>query len=105
MNSPIVITGMGMISPLGCGVKPVWQRLTAAQSGIRLIDRFDTAEIPIKIAGLVPGIEDDSIAGFDVDQIIEKKERKKLCNKQTGFPKRRTTSKQRQPLLLPALAV
>ena len=78
MNSPIVITGMGMISPLGCGVKPAWQRLTAAQSGIRLIDRFDTADIPIKIAGLVPGIEDDSIAGFDIDQIIEKKERKKL---------------------------
>ena len=78
MNSPIVITGMGMISPLGCGVKPVWQRLTAAQSGIRQIDRFDTAEIPIKIAGLVPSIEDDTVAGFDVDKIIEKKERKKL---------------------------
>jgi 3-oxoacyl-[acyl-carrier-protein] synthase II len=78
MNSPIVITGMGMISPLGCGVKPVWQRLAAAQSGIGLIDRFDTAETPIKIAGLVPSIEDDAVAGFDVEQIIEKKERKKL---------------------------
>lgn len=78
MNSPIVITGMGMISPLGCGVKPVWHRLASAQSGISQIDRFDTAEIPIKIAGLVPGIEDDSIAGFDISQIIEKKERKKL---------------------------
>lgn len=73
MNSPIVITGMGMISPLGCGVKPVWQRLIAAKSGICMIDRFDTAEIPIKIAGLVPSIEDDSVAGFDVDQVIEKK--------------------------------
>ncbi len=78
MNSPIVITGMGIISPLGCGVKPVWQRLTAAQSGIRLIDRFDTAATPIKIAGLVPGIEEDSVAGLDVEQITEKKERKKL---------------------------
>jgi len=78
MNSPIVITGMGMISPLGCGVKQVWHRLTAAQSGIRQITRFDTAEIPIKMAGLVPEIEDDSIAGFDINQIIEKKERKKL---------------------------
>ena len=78
MNSPIVITGMGIISPLGCGVKPVWQRLTAAQSGIGLIDRFDTDATPIKIAGLVPGIEEDAEAGLDVEQIIEKKERKKL---------------------------
>jgi len=78
MNSPIVITGMGIISPLGCGVKPVWQRLTAAQSGIRLIDRFDTDATPIKIAGLVPGIEEDAEAGLDIDQITEKKERKKL---------------------------
>ncbi|WP_428622098.1 beta-ketoacyl-ACP synthase II [Sedimenticola sp.] len=78
MSSPIVITGMGMISPLGCGVKPVWERLTAGQSGIGLIDRFDTDEFPIKIAGLVPGIEQDTEAGFDIEPLIEKKERKKL---------------------------
>jgi len=78
MNSPIVITGMGMISPLGCGVKSVWQRLTAAQSGIRLIDRCNTADIPIKIAGLVPNSDDEPAAGFAIDKIIEKKERKKL---------------------------
>ncbi len=78
MSSPIVITGMGMISPLGCGVKPVWERLTAGQSGIGLIDRFDTAEFPIKIAGLVPDIEQDPQAGFNIEPLIEKKERKKL---------------------------
>ncbi|MCW8908304.1 MAG: beta-ketoacyl synthase N-terminal-like domain-containing protein, partial [Sedimenticola sp.] len=78
MNSPIVITGMGMISPLGCGVKPVWERLTAGQSGIGLIDRFDTEDFPIRIAGLVPGIEQDPEAGFDVEGLIVKKERKKL---------------------------
>lgn len=78
MNSPIVITGMGMVSPLGCGVKAVWQRLTAGQSGLGFIDRFDTSEFPIKIAGLVPTIDQDADAGFDVDAIIEPKERKKL---------------------------
>src|SRR5690606_14789450 len=74
----IVITGMGIISPLGCGVKPVWERLTAGQSGIGFIDRFNTDDTPIKVAGLVPGIEGDAIAGFDIDQLIEPKERKKL---------------------------
>lgn len=78
MHSPIVITGMGIISPLGCGVKQVWQRLTEGRSGIARIDRFDVEDFPIRIAGLVPGIEQDLQAGFDPDLIIERKERKKI---------------------------
>jgi hypothetical protein len=78
MNSPIVITGMGIVSPLGCGVESVWQRLTQGQSGIGLIDRFDVEDFPVKIAGQVPGIEDDSSAGFDPDRVADVKERKRL---------------------------
>ncbi len=78
MKSPIVVTGMGMISPLGSGVMPVWKRLTAGDSGIGFIDRFDASEDPIKIAGLVPSIEQNSEAGFDIDLVVEPKERKKL---------------------------
>ena len=78
MNSPIVVTGMGMVSPLGCSVKPVWQRLIAGQSGISFIDRFDISDFPIRIAGLVPDISRDAEAGFDADAVIEPKERKKL---------------------------
>jgi 3-oxoacyl-[acyl-carrier-protein] synthase II len=78
MNSPIVITGMGIISPLGNGVKPVWQRLISGQSGIGLIDRFNVENEPVKIAGLVPDIADDPRAGFDIGNIIPTKERKKL---------------------------
>lgn len=78
MNSPIVITGMGMISPLGCGVKAVWQRLTAGQSGIGPIDRFDIADFPVKIAGLVPDIAQDPEAGLAEDTVVSTKERKKL---------------------------
>ncbi len=69
---------MGIISPLGRGVKPVWQRLTEGRSGIRLIERFDTSNDPIKIAGLVPNIDNDPEAGLDLDQVVEPKERKKL---------------------------
>jgi 3-oxoacyl-[acyl-carrier-protein] synthase II len=78
MNSPIVITGMGIISPLGNGVTPVWQRLTTGQSGIGLINRFDITNEPIKIAGLVPEKPEDPEAGFDIDQIIEPKAQKKI---------------------------
>lgn len=78
MKSPIVITGMGMVSPLGVGVKQVWQRLIEGQSGIDLIDRYDTENDPIKIAGLVPDIAKDPEVGFDIDQVVEPRERKKL---------------------------
>ncbi|WP_280570764.1 beta-ketoacyl synthase N-terminal-like domain-containing protein, partial [Chromohalobacter sp. 296-RDG] len=41
MSSPLVITGMGMVSPLGCGVNANWERLLAGHSGISSITRFD----------------------------------------------------------------
>lgn len=78
MNSPIVITGMGIVSPLGCGIEPVWQRLLESRSGIGGIDRFDVAEFPVRIAGLVPDRERDPDAGFDPESVVEKKEIKKL---------------------------
>jgi 3-oxoacyl-[acyl-carrier-protein] synthase II len=78
MNSPIVITGMGIISPLGCGVKPVWKRLLAGTSGVDLINRFDLDDVPIKIAGLVPDSKQDSEAGFDSANVVPPKDLKKL---------------------------
>ncbi|MCC5811792.1 MAG: beta-ketoacyl-ACP synthase II [Ectothiorhodospiraceae bacterium] len=78
MQSPLVITGMGMISPLGCGVKAGWERLLAGQSGVSPITRIDTGDLPIKIAGSVPGIADDPGAGFDPDRVTDAKERRKM---------------------------
>ncbi|HKI73269.1 MAG TPA: beta-ketoacyl synthase N-terminal-like domain-containing protein, partial [Pseudomonadales bacterium] len=78
MDSPIVITGMGVISPLGRGVGPVWRRLIEGQSGVRLIDRFDVCDFPVQIAGLVPGHEEDPEAGLDPDSVIGAKDRKKI---------------------------
>ncbi|APZ43971.1 beta-ketoacyl-ACP synthase II [Acidihalobacter ferrooxydans] len=78
MHSPIVVTGLGIVSPLGCGVEPVWQRLLAGRSGIGGIDRFDVEAFPVKIAGLVPDRQQDPEAGFDPEGVVEKKEIKKL---------------------------
>lgn len=78
MNSPIVITGMGIISPLGSGVKPVWENLVAGQSGIRHINRFDTTEFPIKMAGQVRSLDVDPVAGFNPDKVTTPKERKRM---------------------------
>ena len=49
----VVVTGMGMVTPLGDGVDTNWQRLIAAESGIRAIQAFDTSDLATKIAGEV----------------------------------------------------
>ncbi len=78
MRETIVVTGMGIVSPLGCGVEQVWKRLIAGESGIGVIDRFDTEDFPIKIAGLVPGHEEDAVAGLNPEDIVSRKERRKI---------------------------
>lgn len=78
MHSPIVITGMGMVSPLGNSVNKSWQRLVDGQSGISTIDRFDTSNIPIKIAGVVPSINQDPSGGIDLNEIADPKEQRKM---------------------------
>ncbi len=72
----VVITGMGLVTPLGCGVKTTWDNLTASKSGISTITRIDVSDIPARIAGQVPrGLE----AGqFNADNYIEVKEQKKM---------------------------
>ncbi len=50
----VVVTGMGMVTPLGDGVDTNWKRLMAAESGIRSIQAFDTSDLATKIAGEVP---------------------------------------------------
>ena len=78
MRSKIVITGMGIVSPLGCGVDNVWERLINGKSGIAAIDRFDVDDFPIQIAGLVPDHLQDAAAGLDHEAVVSRKERKKI---------------------------
>lgn len=74
---PIVVTGMGAISPLGVGVEAAWQGLINGRSGIVHNDRFDTTEFVSHIAGLVPTKPADP-NGFDPADFIDGKEIKKM---------------------------
>ncbi len=76
-KDPIVVTGMGLVTPLGVGVGPVWERLLAGESGIGPIDRFDAEGLATQIGGLVPDINDDP-AGLDAAQFVSSKERRKI---------------------------
>ena len=50
----VVVTGLGMVTPLACGVKPSWERLLNAESGVRRIESFRIDDLPAKIAGQIP---------------------------------------------------
>ncbi len=77
-NPRIVVTGMGIVSPLGTGVAPVWQRLLAGQSGLRELPDAVVADLPARVGGVVQGIEQDPQAGFDPDFAAPPKEQKKM---------------------------
>ena len=73
----VVVTGMGMVTPLGCGVEATWSRLVAGNSGARRIDRFDVSDIACKIAGMVP-YGDGTDGSYNPDQWMEPKEQRKV---------------------------
>lgn len=74
----IVVTGMGMVSPLGCGVELAWQRLLAGQSGLRLLPEAMTADIPARVGAMVPDVLDDEVGGFDIDRFVSTKDQRKI---------------------------
>jgi 3-oxoacyl-[acyl-carrier-protein] synthase II len=77
MMRRVVVTGVGMVTPLACGVEPTWQRLIAGESGISRIDKFEVADLPSKIAGQIPR-GDGSGGTFNSDQWMEPKEQRKV---------------------------
>ncbi|MBV6290175.1 beta-ketoacyl-ACP synthase II [Pseudomonas sp. MAFF 301350] len=74
----IVVTGCGIVGPLGCGVEAVWRRLLDGQSGIRALADSVSDGTGVSVAGRVPTLEEDPIAGYDPDRVIPVKERKKM---------------------------
>lgn len=76
MREPIVITGMGVVSPLGCSVEGMWQRLLASRSGLRRLPDDIVPDIDAKVAGIVPSRDEED--GFDPDTLIPAKDRRKM---------------------------
>jgi len=73
----VVVTGLGMLTPLACGIEQTWQQLLAGKSGIARVDKFETSDLPCKIAGEVPR-GDGSDGTFNPDQWMEPKEQRKV---------------------------
>ncbi len=74
----IVVTGMGLVSPLGVGVTASWKRLIEGRSGLRLLPEEMVGDLAAKVGGIVPHIAEDTEAGFDVDRYVPVKDQKKM---------------------------
>ena len=73
----VVVTGMGMVTPLGCGVNCTWDRLLAGASGARRIDRFDVSDLPAKIGCALPR-GDGRNGTYNPDQWMPPNEQRKV---------------------------
>jgi len=65
----VVVTGMGVVTPIGIGVDPFWEALLNGRSGVRLIDRFDTSEMQTKIGA--------TVEAFSAEDFMDRKETRK----------------------------
>jgi 3-oxoacyl-[acyl-carrier-protein] synthase II len=80
----VVITGMGLVTPLANGREASWKKLTAGESGLGLIDIFDTSDLACKIAGQVPwvtgrgGGSADDPDSFNPDVVMSAKEQRRV---------------------------
>ncbi len=73
----VVVTGMGLVSPMGIGVEPSWNRLIEGESGIGPIEAFDVSDLPCRIAAHLPaGSREDG--RWDPDEWLPARERRKL---------------------------
>ncbi len=73
----VVITGLGLVTPLACGVEATWSRLLAGRSGARRVTEFEVGDMPCQIASFVPR-GDGSDGTFNADKSMEPKEQRKV---------------------------
>ena len=71
----VVVTGLGMVTPLGVGVDRNWSRILAGKSGIGRISNFEVSDITCQIAGQVPGPDEDG--GLNLDDFIDPREQRR----------------------------
>ena len=69
MRKRIVITGMGVVSPVGSTLETAWENVREGRSGVRAVEHFDVSNFPTQIAGIVQG--------FDADAVLDKKEQRR----------------------------
>lgn len=76
----VVVTGMGIVSPLGMGLDHNWNAITNGQSGLKKIENFDVSDIPAKIAGIIPRTDSETPENglYNPNIFVHPKEQRKI---------------------------
>ena len=80
----VVVTGLGIVSPLGCGVEHVWARLIRGESGLARVSHFETGDLPCQIGGGIPRVDGryggspDSPGVFDPEAVMPARDAKRI---------------------------
>ncbi len=72
----VVITGLGMVTPMACGVEATWRRLLAGESAAARVENFDVSDLPCQIAAQIP--RGDAPDAFDPDDWMDSKEQRRV---------------------------
>ena len=78
MSRRVVITGLGLVTPLGCDVEIAWQRLLNGESGVRALAPEIAAGTHVGVAGRVPSLDEDPEAGWDVNVYLAPKDQRRV---------------------------
>ena len=73
----VVVTGLGMVTPLACGVEETWSRLVAGESGASVVDTFEVSDLACRIACTIPR-GDGSNGTFNADDWMDPKDQRKV---------------------------
>jgi 3-oxoacyl-[acyl-carrier-protein] synthase II len=80
----VVVTGLGLVTPLGCGTDHVWKRLLDGESGLAKIEHFDVSDLSSHVAGIIPRVDGRNGGGegvpgsFDPEATLPARERKRI---------------------------
>ena len=80
----VVVTGLGLVTPVGCGVETAWKNILAGQSGIGSISHFETDDLACQVAAVVPRVDGRGGGGegvegsFDPETVMSARERKRV---------------------------
>ena len=80
----VVVTGLGLVTPVGCGVQTAWKNILAGKSGASKIEHFDVSDLGCKVAAVLPRVDGrgggspDMEGAFDPDAVMSKRDAKRL---------------------------
>lgn len=80
----VVVTGLGLVSPVGCGVSVAWSNILAGKSGASQIEHFDVSDLACKVAAIIPRVDGraggspDMPGVFDPDSVMSARDRKRI---------------------------